>query len=363
MAGGIAHDFNNLLTGILGNASLLKENAKPENRQIANEIVLAAERAADLTQQMLAFAGKGRFVIETLDLKALVHENLALLRASLSRSVTVELDCEPCFVDADRVQLQQIVMNLLINASEAIGGDPGKVTIRTAEAARTDSHFSPQIQAVIPPGNYVLLEVRDSGSGMAPETLKRIFDPFFTTKFTGRGLGLAAVLGIVKGHRGDIEVESEHGAGTAFRIFLPKSERTVAAPAPPPRAHQVRASGKTVLIVDDEEIVRKTASQALQWQGFQIMVAVNGAEALDILRTDAAIALVILDLTMPVMTGEQAIPLIKAMRPTIPIVLSSGFGEAELSRRFASSGIAAFLQKPYTAAVIASKVMQTLQEA
>jgi two-component system, cell cycle sensor histidine kinase and response regulator CckA len=364
MAGGIAHDFNNLLTGILGNASLLAENAKVEDRPLARQIVFAAERAAELTQQMLAFTGKGSFVIEIVDLKTLVRENLTLLRASLSRSVTVELelDGEACLVEADRAQIQQIVMNLLINASEAVGDRPGKVTIRTAPTVRTEPRFSAHMQAAIQPGRYVLLEVRDDGSGMTPATLKRVFDPFFTTKFTGRGLGLAAVLGIVKGHRGDIEVESQPGQGTTFRVFLPKSDRAVSLPAQPQEVAQVHVPGKTVLVVDDEEIVRKTATQALQRQGFHVLAAVNGAEALEILRTDSAIALVILDLTMPVMTGEQAIPLIKIMRPDLPIILSSGFGEAEISRRFASSGVAGFLQKPYTVAAIRLKAMQALQE-
>jgi PAS domain S-box-containing protein len=227
MAGGIAHDFNNLLTGILGSASLLVETVSGQDRAIASDIVLAAERAADLTRQMLAYAGKGAFVIETVDLKTIVHENLTLLRASLSRCVTVELelDGETCLVEADRTQIQQIVMNLLINASEAVDDGSGKVTIRTALIERTESRFSAQMQTVIRPGHYVLLEVSDNGSGMTPETLKRIFDPFFTTKFTGRGLGLAAVLGIVKSHRGDIEVVSQPGSGTTFRVLLPKAAR------------------------------------------------------------------------------------------------------------------------------------------
>jgi two-component system cell cycle sensor histidine kinase/response regulator CckA len=253
-------------------------------------------------------------------------------------------------------------MNLLINASEAVGGQPGKVSIRTALTERADSRFSAQIQAVVPRGHYALLEVHDNGIGMKPDTLKRIFDPFFTTKFTGRGLGLAAVLGIVKGHRGDIEVVSQPGLGTTFRILLPRSERAGTPRREPGYAAKVRATGQTVLVVDDEEIVRNAATAALERQGFRVLAATNGAEALGILRVDSRVSLVILDLTMPVMTGEQAIPLIKEMHPGIPIVLSSGFGETEILRRFGSSGIAGVLQKPYSVDAIISKVTQALQK-
>lgn len=363
MACGVAHDFNNLLTGILGNASLLAETTQDADRPVAREIVLAAERAADLTRQMLAFSGKGHFVIDVVDLNALVLQNLTLLRASLSRSVSVELELnrEACLVEADRAQIQQVIMNLLINASEAIGERPGEVAIRTTIAELAGSRFSPQMQVVIPPGRYAVLEVRDNGSGMASDTVKRIFDPFFTTKFTGRGLGLAAALGIVKGHCGDVEVISTPGLGTTFRIFLPASVRGSLAQKGPDSEATLRASGQTVLVVDDELTVRNTATTALEHRGFRVLVATNGAEALEVLRSEPSISVVLLDLTMPVMTGEQAIPLIKAMRPSLPIILSSGFGETEISNRFASSGIADFLQKPYSLAGIVSKVMHVLQ--
>ncbi len=354
MAGGIAHDFNNLLTGILGNAWLLAEGLQGPDGAIARQIVTAAERAADLTRQMLAFSGKGRFVVERVDLNALVRENLTLLHASLSKTITVELDLssEPYFVEADPSQIQQIVMNLLINASEAVGEVPGTVKVRTAATNRVVKLFSPFLQTAVQPGPYVQLEVSDSGCGMSPETLKSIFDPFFTTKFTGRGLGLAAVLGIVKGHQGDLEVITELGRGTTFRVLLPLAER---GEEPPPVLEAKSPSPttqKTILVVDDEEIVRKIASVALSRRGYRVLLAENGEEALAVLRDHANVALVILDLTMPVMTGEQAIPLIKALRPELPIVLSSGFNEAEVSHRFASAGISGFLQKPYAVSAI-----------
>lgn len=364
MAGGIAHDFNNLLTGITGNACLLAETAPGPESGIASEIIFASQRASDLTRQMLAFSGKGQFVTEVMDLNALIQENLTLLRASLSRTVTVELALsgDGCFVEADRSQLQQIVMNLLINASEAIEGRPGKVTIRTAIATRLVSQFSPFVQTAVPAGRYVLVEVRDDGSGMSPETLRKIFDPFFTTKFTGRGLGLAAVLGIVKGHQGDIEVITQEGQGTTFRILLPAVDAAREPLSQPEASVVAGVAGQSVLVADDEEVVRKIATIALNRRGYRVLTATNGEEALEMLRQDADISLVILDLTMPVMTGEQAIPLIKALRPGIPIILSSGFSEAEIARRIVSAGVTWFLQKPYTVAAIAAKVKEALEK-
>ena len=362
MAGGIAHDFNNLLVGILGNASLLVEMVPEKERPFASEIVLAAERAADLTNQMLAYSGRGQFATEVLDVNQLIRDNLTLLRATISRSVSLELDlsAEDCFIEADRGQIQQIVMNLLINASEAIGNSPGIIGIRTKLTDRTAAQTSERLHSQVAPGRYVQIEVADNGSGMSPETQKRIFDPFFSTKFTGRGLGLAAVLGIVKGHEGDIDVVSRPGAGATFTVLLPVCERARtehrdSKPSPEPEA----ARG-TVMVVDDEEIVLRTASAALRSRGFRAVTAPGASEALDILRGGSEISLVILDLTMPVMTGEQAIPLIKQIRPELPIILSSGYSEAEIVRRFSSAGIADVLQKPYTVDELLSRVNRVL---
>ena len=272
---------------------------------------------------MLAYSGKGRFVIEVLDLNTLIQENHGLPHTCLSRSVSVEfeLGCEACFVEVDRTQIHQVIMNLLINASEAVGDRPGKVTIRSMLIEVRDSRFSTYLHTIVPAGSYAFLEVRDNGVGMTPETLKKIFDPFFTTKFTGRGLGLAAVLGIVKGHRGDIDVESYPDVGAAFRIFLPASEHAVSPPSKLESFASVRGIDQTVLVVDDEAIVRKTGTATIPAGRVPRVLATNGAEALDVLRADADISLVILDLTMPVMTGEQTVPLIRAMYPEIPIIL------------------------------------------
>jgi PAS domain S-box-containing protein len=361
MAGGIAHDFNNLLTGILGNASLLVETAQGGDCSIAGQILFAAERAADLTRQMLAYSGKGHIQTEVFDLNTLIRENLTLLRASLTRCAGIELDlADSCFIEADRVQIQQVVMNLLINASEAQGEHPCRVFVRSAVTERSSARQSEYLHTVAPAGSYVLLEVRDEGVGMTAETLKKIFDPFFTTKFTGRGLGLAAVLGIVKGHRGDIEVESAPGLGATFRILLPASQRPMSPRAPEKAAPDLAAASRTVLVVDDEAIVRNFARLALEQAGFRVVTANDGAEALEALQAGPDISVVVLDLTMPVMSGEQALPLIRAACPKVPVILSSGFSEAEISQRFSSAGIAGVLQKPYRVSAIVSLVAMSL---
>ncbi len=363
LAGGIAHDFNNLLTGIMGNASLLAETSDPDNVTLAGEILSAAERAGELTQQMLAYSGKGSFVIEPTDLNKLIRDSLVLLRASVSRNVTVglELDGETCFIEADRGQIHQVVMNLAINASEAAGELPCKVTIRSAIIERKSAQYSEYLHTSVPPGTYALLEVQDIGCGMPAETLKKIFDPFFTTKFTGRGLGLAAVLGIVRGHRGDIEVQSEPGAGTTFRVLLPASKAAVQPGRRDKRDTVAHAGNETILVVDDEAMVLRVGRAALERAGFRVVTATDGAEALKVLRGEPDIAAIVLDLTMPGMTGEQALPLIRERHPRIPVVLSSGFNEAEISVRFSASGISGVLQKPYTAATIVSMVRTSIR--
>jgi two-component system cell cycle sensor histidine kinase/response regulator CckA len=363
MAGGIAHDFNNLLTGIMGNASLLVDSLTGDDRSMASQIVLASERAADLTKQMLAYSGKGTYAVEPIDLNVLVHENFSLLRASLSRSTDIEvlLSKEACVIEADRGQIQQIIMNVLINAAEAIGASPGAIQIRTSFLERKNSERSALMGSVIPAGRFAFFEVRDNGSGMTPDVVRRIFDPFFTTKFTGRGLGLAAVLGIVKGHKGDIEIETAPGKGTTFRVLIPASQRTVPVLKEAPSTRSDIRQGTTVLVVDDEEMVRRVASAGLEGAGFTVLSATNGAEAVQAVQSNIAVSLVILDLTMPVMTGAQAIPLIKSSRPDLPIILSSGYSADEVYRRVSSLAISGFLQKPYNTVELLSKVRENLQ--
>jgi PAS domain S-box-containing protein len=353
LAGGIAHDFNNLLTGILGNASLaLRVLPKPSPaREMVHDVVMASERAAALTGQLLAYAGKGRFNIEQVNLAALTRDISGLLRASIPRKVAIqlELDAELPPIEADASQLQQVLMNLVLNASEAIGDNSGTVWVRAQvrrltadEIAQQHSRFS------LTPGLYVEVEVTDSGAGIDPANLSRIFDPFFTTKFMGRGLGLAATLGIVRGHKGSITVQSELGKGSTFRILLPAiPESGIPAAAAPERLPDAR--GQLILIADDEEIVRRAARATLQEAGYRIVEAEDGLSAVDLFRRRGdEIALVLLDMTMPILSGDEAVRHMMRGRPDAVVVASSGYGELEARRRFEGTGVTAFLQKPYT---------------
>jgi two-component system cell cycle sensor histidine kinase/response regulator CckA len=232
LAGGIAHDFNNILTGILGSASLLADELTPGTMQaqLVDNIMRSSERAAQLTRQMLAYSGKGRFMIEPLDLSAQVREITALLRVSIPRNVEFKLDLQDGLplIEADPGQIQQLVMNLVINGAEAIGPEGGSLRVATLQREFTAAKMA-VVDEYFAPGRYVVLEVRDSGHGMDAETRAKIFDPFFTTRFTGRGLGLAAVSGIVRSQKGAIDVESEPGVGTAFYVYLPAVKASVEA--------------------------------------------------------------------------------------------------------------------------------------
>ncbi len=350
LAGGLAHDFNNLLTGILGNASLAREELIHQPQQIyLGEIVDASERAALLVRQMLAYAGKGRMIVEPLDLSQQISEIVPLIRTSIPRTIELHLDLDAGLpvVMADRSQLQQLVMNLVINAAEAIGEQPGTVSIRTG-GRKTDEEIQ------------VVLVVSDTGCGMDETTRARMFDPFFTTKFTGRGLGLAAVLGIIRGHRGTISVDSEQGVGTSITVVLPASVAPAQA-ATPEESGDIRGYGN-ILVVDDEELVRNLAKFTLDRCGYTTELAADGREGVDLFARDPNhFSAVILDLAMPVMGGEEAVMRLRAIRPDVPILLSSGFSEEEAVRRFADKGVSGFLQKPYTATALARKLKHVLR--
>ena len=350
LAGGLAHDFNNLLTGVMGNASLVADDLGTQHPAVPRlmEILNASERAALLVRQMLAYAGKGRFVLQPLDLSAQVAEIASLIRTSVSPSVHVDLHLAKDLpaVDADASQIHQLIMNLVINAGEAIEG-PGAVTIATF-ARRSDSELQ------------VVLEVKDTGCGMDESIRERIFDPFFSTKFTGRGLGLAAVLGIIRSHNGSISVESAPGAGSTFTIVLPATDSPAEVASRDPQ-FELHGDGR-VLVVDDEDLVRNMARVALERFGYTVETAADGQLAVAAVSArPAAFDAVLLDLTMPAMGGDQALREIHAIRRDIPVVLSSGFSEGEALRRFADRGLAGFLQKPYTASALARKMKQAIQ--
>jgi two-component system CheB/CheR fusion protein len=354
LAGGIAHDFNNLLAGILGNAGLALGDAPAGSfyQSALKDVIRATQRASELTRQMLAYAGKGRLNVRPLDLSELVREISKLVESSIPKSVNLELKLTPDLpmTNVDAGQMQQVVMNLVINGAEAIGERrSGYVRVSTwsenldIEDLRV-KYSSPELS----PGSYVILEVADNGCGMEERVRMRIFEPFFTTKFTGRGLGLAAVQGIVRGHRGILQVSSSPGKGSSFRMLLPAADAAKISPAPKSAPSDLRGTG-LVLVVDDEEIVLQTTRVILERHGYQVITAANGELGVEAVRDNKEkLAAVILDLTMPVMGGEEALRHIKAIDPSLPVILSSGYDPSEAIARFGENLLAGFIQKPST---------------
>jgi PAS domain S-box-containing protein len=345
LAGGIAHDFNNLLHVILGNADLARAHlpADAPALETLGEVIRAAHRATDLTRQLLAYSGKGAFVLRNLDLSREVREMATLLRTAISKQATLvwQLDQDIPSISADETQIRQIVMNLITNASDALGDDPGTITLRTGTVRGEELDAT---------GEFVYLEVADTGMGMASETLQRIFDPFFSTKFSGRGLGLAAVMGIVETHRGLIRIRTAPGEGTAFRVLFPAAPLEAdAADRPASTPDEWRGSG-TLLIVEDEEGVRAIAERMIEGLGFQVVTAADGREALKVVAAHGErLVGVLLDLSMPHMGGPETFRRLRALQPRLPVVLMSGYTEQEVAPQFLEDGPAsvAFLQKPF----------------
>ena len=368
LAGGVAHDFNNLLVGILGNASLALETLSSNNpsRTMIRDILDASERASLLTRQLLAYAGKGRFIVEPISLSGLVREISNLVQTSIPRTAQLRLELQENLpmIEGDAGQLHQLVMNLVINGAEAIGPDQNGILLVTTGVQDVDdaylkTAFSP---VEIQPGKYVTLEVHDTGCGMDEGTIQRIFDPFFTTKFTGRGLGLAAVQGIVRGHRGALKVYSTPGRGTTFKVLLPCSDQSQVESGPTD-SQQLLGGTATILVIDDEPLVRRTTKSMLEHYGYTVVVAESGKEGVDLFNvlTDR-VSLVLLDMTMPVMNGEQTLRHLKTSQPDVKVILSSGYNEVEAIQRFTGKGLAGFIQKPYSAAALAEKVKMALEE-
>jgi PAS domain S-box-containing protein len=365
LAGGVAHDFNNLLVGVIGNASLAQGMLPPDNLavELLEGVVKAGEQAAHLTRQMLAYSGKGRFMVEPLDLSALIPEMSGLVRPSIPKKITLGLNLDPDLpaVEADRGQVQQVFMNLALNAAEAMGNNAGLISVRTFVQDVDEPYLRLHSEAVaLRPGKYVCLEVRDTGCGMDGATKAKVFDPFFTTKFTGRGLGLAAVSGIVRGHKGAITVTSAVGKGSCFSVLFPAVERAVKESPVAARNQALRGAG-VVLVVDDERLVREMVKAALEHYGYKVLVADSGLAAIDVLkRHPGDIALVILDLSMPNMSGEEALPELRKIRPEVKVLVSSGYSEAETMTLFKGQQVSGFIQKPYTVKGLAETVKDCL---
>ncbi len=371
LAGGVAHDFNNILMGILGNAELALANL-PSNSPLhdrVGSILTAGRRASELTNQMLAYSGRGRFVIECVDMSAIINDMSSLLESSITGRNKLQLrlaDDLPA-IEADTTQLRQIVLNLVINAAEAIGEKGGLVTVETRREEYDERHskVSPTVSLLHSGDLCVVLEVSDTGCGMDEETKARLFEPFYTTKFTGRGLGLAATQGIIRGHKGGITVQSEPGRGTTFTLLFPALTQT------PELAGDIQSDVQeeqtavqgagTVLLVDDEEVVRLVTGTFLEKLGYNVLMAEDGAEALELFQQHQnEVVCVLLDLTMPNMDGTETFTELRKVKADVRVVLSSGYSEQELVDQFAGSGLAGFIQKPYEITLLKAKLSQAL---
>ncbi|MBD3368218.1 MAG: response regulator [Candidatus Eisenbacteria bacterium] len=368
LAGGIAHDFNNLLTGILGNADLALMSTTSDTAvgKSLKEIKKSAERAADLSKQMLAYSGRGNFVIEPIDLNDVVAEMSNLLEVSISKKATLRCDLSSGLppVTGDPTQVRQVIMNLITNASDAIGDEDGVISLSTGVGECTQADLAQcYAGSELAEGTYVYVEVSDTGCGMSEETLTKIFDPFFTTKFTGRGLGLAAALGIIRGHKGGIHVQSREGRGTTFRILFPADEARPVPDGKPAVQSTAGASDGTVLLVDDEETVRLVGASMLEQSGFKVVTASDGNEAVEYFRDHQdEVGCVLLDLTMPRMDGRETFDELRRIREDVRVVLSSGYSEQEVYGQFAGEGIAGFVQKPYLMDSLVSEVQHAMTD-
>jgi PAS domain S-box-containing protein len=368
LAGGVAHDFNNILTVITNGVALAKRH--PDLGAASahlDTIALAAERAADLCRQMLAYTGKTALARQDVDLSALVAEIAGMLEVSIAKKATLVRHLAPGLppVLGDATQIRQVVMNLVVNASEAITGPDGTIVVSTGMGTYDAAAFARSAAGGDPKGGvYVFVEVCDDGVGMDAATIAQMFDPFFTTKFVGRGLGMAAVLGIVRGHGGAIDVESSPGKGTRIRVYFPAAVPTAVSAAPSAPA-DVKARG-VVLVVDDEKNVRTSTQLLLEDLGFEVIVARDGVEAIELFRAQSGrIGAVLLDLTMPRMDGLETLRELRAIAPEIPVVLTSGYGVTQLegSRRAPHASVApdAVLPKPYTAERLIAALHQVMR--
>ena len=366
LAGGIAHDFNNLLVAILGHADMLSEDAKPGTTtyESVNAIIQASQRAANLTRQMLAYSGKGHFMVEPVDLSAFVRGLAPYFEGMFPKQYRFKYILPEGLpaVCADAQQIKQLITNLVTNAIESYGEAAGEITLQTGvrpcDGALMDTVLHTELQGT---GDYVFVEVADRGCGMTEDTRHRLCDPFFSTKFTGRGLGMAAVLGIVRGHKGLLSVKSAPLEGTAIQVLFPPYVRSHTQPVMQ-SSPEPGASNGLILLVDDETIVRNVAKKMLERAGFKVLLAQSGWEAVQLVEKQAdEIACIILDLTMPTMDGTKTLAAIRQKNTRIPVVLSSGYGEEEAKSRLHDHDVVAFLQKPYKANALVDTLHRVIQ--
>lgn len=365
LAGGIAHDFNNVLSTILANAEFGREILPADSvvQEMLADIVEASKRAGQFCQGMLAYSWRGSLSSNPIEIGALVPELKNLVQASVSKKTKLDYALleQPIYVKGDENQLLQVFMNLVTNAADAIGDNDGQIVVKSELAFYSDSELSRlDPQAELAPGEYLRLSVSDTGEGMAPSTVERIFDPFYSTKVTGHGLGLSAVKGIIKRHRGVILIESEVGHGTTFTVLLPTMD-------PTPENKSLAEStapgvgAKCILVVDDEPALRTIISRKLKHAGFSILEAADGQEAVDVFSEHHnSIDCVLLDLSMPQLSGEETLSVIQKIRTDIPTIMMSGYSEQEVVDRFQDAGIAGCLQKPISSDVLLEAIQKAI---
>jgi PAS domain S-box-containing protein len=358
LAAGVAHDFNNVLTAIMGNVSLVRRRLASGNVDGQVDTLLAAaeragNRAADLVKQLLNYAGKGRREMRPVDIGQVMKDALAIVQASVSKKIKINRDipANSPILEGDVGQIQQLILNLVLNAAEAIGEDHGEVSIMVrvrevaeAELAKSYAPFP------MPPGAYTEIQVSDTGIGMDERTLQQIFDPFFTTKFMGRGLGLAAALGIVRSHGGGIAVESHRGQGTTFTVLLPAEQETSSEnllTLTEAITETARGEG-LVLVVDDEVAIRSMIQHVLEDLGYTVLTAEHGAQAIELFdNIPDEVKLVLLDVNMPVLDGGETAVALRERKPEIPILVMSGIADDDALQRFETMRISGFVPKPF----------------
>ncbi|TLS76236.1 PAS domain S-box protein [Mariprofundus erugo] len=368
LAGGIAHDFNNLLAAIMGHAAMAERKLPGQSMALQKHmqaIVSSSEKAADLCRQMLAYSGQGHLVMQTVDLSTLIEGILNIMEVTMNKGVILKLSLTEQLpgIEADPSQVQQVVMNLVTNANEAIDKRSGVIAIRTGVTFASKDYLNQCLHSdEAREGYFVFVEVSDTGCGMDAQTMKKVFDPFFTTKFTGRGLGMSAILGIVRRHHGALKAYSEKGQGSTFRVLFPAMNYVGNDQVHAESRPLSRYGAGVVLVVDDEEIIRDMAAMMLADLGIdEVLTASDGKEATEIYRRDAhRIVLVLLDLTMPRMDGEETFRQLRMINPDVKVILSSGYSEQSVQDRFAGKRLFGFLQKPYTPEAMQALVEQAL---
>jgi PAS domain S-box-containing protein len=371
LSSGIAHDFNNLLAVMMGNISFAQTQLPAQHPVHKNlgQALKAIESAAELTRQILAYSGKGKFQIRTIDVGEEIRTHAGVFTATMPKNVKLvtHFPPTPVYVNGDPGQVKQIVMNLIVNGADAIGEKQGTVAVSLSsiDLGKDElTQYGKLTNTVLKEGRYALLEVRDNGIGMKPETMRHIFDPFFTTKFIGRGLGLSAVLGIIRGHDGGIAVDSVEGEGATFRVILPVAPIPEPEPEPAAKAEESLHGSHTpttVLVIDDEEDVAAMAKEILETEDYTVMIELNPIRGIEMYKQHRSeIGAVLLDMTMPEMSGKDVVEALRAIDPGVKIIISSGYSESEVQKQIGMGKVSGFIQKPYPLQLLVTKVQSVM---